>query len=179
MKIYFDTEFTGLVKNSDLISIGCVTENGHQFYAEFMDYNPLLVDDWLQKNVIDNLLFNDRDKFIKRDGNSIFMKDIKRNIKDTFEIFISDMKYVIMVSDISSYDWVLFCDMWEGALNIPKKIDPFCRDIGHYLEDKGYNPFKHSREGILKKKGIVIDGDKHNSLYDAKVIKEIANLFGE
>ena len=31
-------------------------------------------------------------------------------------------------------------------------------------------------EEILQNNAIVIDGDKHNSLYDAKVIKEIYNI---
>ena len=29
MKIFFDTEFTGLHKNTELISIGLIAENGH------------------------------------------------------------------------------------------------------------------------------------------------------
>ena len=37
MKIFFDTEFTGLHKNTTLISIGLVAENGKKFYAEFND----------------------------------------------------------------------------------------------------------------------------------------------
>ena len=39
MKIFFDTEFTGLHKNTTLVSIGMVAENGHTFYAELNDYN--------------------------------------------------------------------------------------------------------------------------------------------
>ena len=39
MKVWFDTEFTGLHKNTTLISIGLVTENGKTFYAEFTDYD--------------------------------------------------------------------------------------------------------------------------------------------
>ena len=39
MKIFFDTEFTGLHKNTTLISIGCIDEAGRTFYAEFIDYD--------------------------------------------------------------------------------------------------------------------------------------------
>ena len=39
MKIFFDTEFTGLHKNTTLISIGMIAEDGKTFYAEFTDYN--------------------------------------------------------------------------------------------------------------------------------------------
>lgn len=37
MIIFFDTEFTGLHKDTTLISIGLVSETGEKFYAEFDD----------------------------------------------------------------------------------------------------------------------------------------------
>ena len=54
MRIFFDTEFTGLHQNTTLISIGCIDENGRTFYAESTDYDRSQVDDWIQKNVITN-----------------------------------------------------------------------------------------------------------------------------
>ena len=41
MRIFFDTEFTGLHQNTTLISIGCIDENGRTFYAESTDYVDL------------------------------------------------------------------------------------------------------------------------------------------
>ena len=55
MKLFFDTEFTGLHKKTTLISLGIVSEDNKTFYAEFTDYNKDQVNDWLQINVIDNL----------------------------------------------------------------------------------------------------------------------------
>ena len=55
MNIFFDTEFTGLQQSTTLISLGCISDNNKIFYAEFTDYNPDLVDSWIQKNVIQNL----------------------------------------------------------------------------------------------------------------------------
>ncbi|WP_376716592.1 hypothetical protein [Vagococcus carniphilus] len=55
MKVFFDTEFTGLHKDTTLISIGLIAENGNKFYAEFTDYDKTQIDDWLQENVINNL----------------------------------------------------------------------------------------------------------------------------
>lgn len=42
MRIFFDTEFTGLTRGAKLISIGLVDETGeHEFYAELADtYTP-------------------------------------------------------------------------------------------------------------------------------------------
>ena len=41
MKVFFDTEFTGLHRNTTLISIGLVSEDGRTFYAEFNDYDRM------------------------------------------------------------------------------------------------------------------------------------------
>lgn len=37
-KVFFDTEFTGLTQDTDLISIGLVDENGLSLYIELNDY---------------------------------------------------------------------------------------------------------------------------------------------
>ena len=66
--LYFDTEFTGLQKDTSLISIGIVSDSGRKFYAEFTDYDKSKVDEWIQDNVIRNLLFG---------GEYIFVKDQK------------------------------------------------------------------------------------------------------
>ena len=55
MKIFFDTEFTGLHQKTTLISIGLISEDGSTFYAEFTDYDKSQIDDWIEKNVIANL----------------------------------------------------------------------------------------------------------------------------
>ena len=44
MKIYFDTEFTGLHKDTTLISIGLVSECGKTFYGECYDYDENQID---------------------------------------------------------------------------------------------------------------------------------------
>lgn len=49
MNLYFDTEFTGLHKDTTLISIGIISEEGDKFYAELTDYNDEQIDNWLQK----------------------------------------------------------------------------------------------------------------------------------
>ena len=54
MNLYFDTEFTGLRKDTTLISIGIVSEDGRKFYAEFTDYDESQCGDWIKQNVILN-----------------------------------------------------------------------------------------------------------------------------
>lgn len=54
MKLFFDTEFTGLHKNTTLISLGIVSEDGRRFYAEFQDYDRKQCNEWIKENVIKN-----------------------------------------------------------------------------------------------------------------------------
>ena len=66
MRIYFDTEFTGLHQRTTLNSIGLISETGKTFYGEFADYDKTQIDEWIQKDVIDNTLF------LKKDNNITF-----------------------------------------------------------------------------------------------------------
>ncbi len=67
MRLFFDTEFTGLHQKTTLISVGMVTEDlSMGFYAEFTDYDKTQLDDWLQMHVIDNLILtNESDGYYK------------------------------------------------------------------------------------------------------------------
>lgn len=56
MDIYIDTEFTSLgdkLNQPYLISVGCVAQDGREFYAELSDtYHPGLCSDWVVQNVL-------------------------------------------------------------------------------------------------------------------------------
>ena len=45
MKIFLDTEFTGLHQYTSLLSIGLVDEDGRHFYAEISDYDFTQMDE--------------------------------------------------------------------------------------------------------------------------------------
>lgn len=53
LKIFIDTEFTGLdTFDFDLISIGLVSQDGREFYAERDDFDPGLCNDFVRCNVL-------------------------------------------------------------------------------------------------------------------------------
>lgn len=182
MKIFFDTEFTGLHKNTTLISIGLVDENNRSFYAEFTDYDKLQVDDWINEHVINNLVlapyYNPNHLFEKL-GYMLIYGD-KQYVKKSLEKWLSVYDNVEFVSDVCHYDMVLLIDLFGTAFDLPKHINPAChdinQDIARYYELTETEAFDYSREKILDNCDIKIEGDKHNSLYDAKVIKEIYNV---
>ena len=185
MKIFFDTEFTGLHKNTTLISIGLVDENNRLFYAEFTDYDKSQCDDWIKEHVIDNLLYKHFDKegepnTIGIFGNKYYVKGDKRYIKNQLEEWLLPYDKVELVSDVCHYDMVLFIDIFGTAWDLPRCINPAChdinQDIARYYELTEAEAFDYSREQILDNCDIKIEGYKHNALYDAQVIKEIYNV---
>lgn len=58
VNLYWDCEFSGLHKNTTLMSIGIVSDLGPTFYAELNDYDKDQIDEWLEENVISNFKYN-------------------------------------------------------------------------------------------------------------------------
>lgn len=179
MNIYFDTEFTGLHKNTTLISIGLISEDNKTFYAEFVDYDESQCDDWIQTNVIDNLQIKDYG-VMKDTWDETIIKGNKTLVKFYLSMWLSQFESVQLVSDVSHYDMVLFIDIFGSAWDLPKNVNPsyhdINQDIARYLEVDEASAFDTNREGFLlcfDEYSKLPSGDKHNSLYDAKVIKEL------
>lgn len=183
MKIFFDSEFTGLQQDTSLISIGLVADNGDKFYAEFTDYNKDQVDDWIKENVIDNLLGEDgRPDWLYPDW---FFCGYKDFIKGKLNEWINRFDTVEFVSDVAHYDFVLLIDLLYGhGLNAPyERVCMAChdinQDIARYYDVPAIKAFDMSRESILEEAGITIEGSKHNAFYDAEVIKAIYNFINK
>lgn len=164
IKIFFDTEFTGLHQETTLISIGLVSEDGRAFYAEFDDYDKSQVDDWIKENVIDNLLFAGKTEF-KLEDKFWEIRGAKYQVKKYLEEWLSQFDTVEMWSDCLAYDWVLFNDIFGHAFDIPKNVYYIPFDICTLMKIKGIDP------DINREEFSGIDGDKHNALHDAEVIK--------
>ena len=170
-KIFFDTEFTGLHQNTTLISIGLISECGKTFYAELTDYDKSQIDNWLQENVINNLYLNEEEHGI--DSSSLSGKHTKYlgktfDLKLALQDWFSQFKEVEIWSDCLSYDWVLFNQIFGHAFNIPKNVYYIPFDICTLFQVKGIDP-DISRETFSE---MTEESQKHNALWDAKVIKE-------
>ena len=190
MKIFFDTEFTGLHKNTTLISIGLVDENGRTFYAEFSDYDKSQCDKWIHDNVIKHLRLGTYEHY-GLNVNNTEVYGSKEFIKGKLSDWLSQYEKVELISDCCHYDMVLFIDIFGGAFDIPSNVNPACHDINQdiakHFKISEKEAFDLSREEIIESTNelvskywpndvINIEGDKHNSLYDAKVIKEIYKI---
>ena len=172
MKIFMDTEFTGLHQNSTLISIGLVSEYGDKFYGELNDYDENQVDEWLRENVIDNLLQENSESryndihIVKCTGDN---NAVRNKMNDWFEqIMKSHNENVIEVwGDCLAYDWVLFNQMYGHSCNTPHFIYYIPFDICTLFKLIGIDP-DINREEFSKYNS---NTNKHNALHDAEVIR--------
>lgn len=172
MKVFLDTEFTGLHKETTLVSIGLVAEDGRTFYAELNDYDESQVDEWIQKQVIDNLVFkNYKEMFPKGFVSGIkdyMMKGNTEQVAGRLQLWLEQFKEQVTIwSDCLAYDWVLFNNLFGTAFDIPKCVYYIPFDICTLLATVGEDP-DVSREEFA---GFVSLKGKHNALHDAKVIK--------
>ena len=160
IRIYYDSEFTGLHRNSTLISIGMVTDRGSTFYAEFIDYDKEQVNDWINENVIANLKFKDKpllspglnhhqekwnaaqvilkgppfEYSIEVSGTAdIVREQLSKWLQNISEFYQQELQFYV---DCYAYDWMLLVDLLtEGktAIDMPNFIDYIPVDLSTVL----------------------------------------------
>lgn len=155
MKVFFDTEFTGLHANTTLMSIGLVDEEGRTFYAELNDYDKSQVDEWLENNVVANFTGE----------NTMNMQQLKLELAEWLAVYDS----VEIWSDCLAYDWVLFNSIFGTAFDIPENIYYIPFDICTMMKIKGVDPDINREEYAFN--AVPAIAQKHNALWDAQVIR--------
>lgn len=186
MNIYFDTEFTGLHKDTSLISIGLVADDGNRFYAELTDYKEEQCDEWIVRNVLSHLILSGNKELeteLENDGFTTMMIGNKEQVSEALKEWLGkySRNLVCFVSDVCHYDMVLLIDLlYKSAINMPPNMCPLCIDVAqkmtHVLGKTEMEAFRISREQFLKDRGIELPkGQKHSSIYDAEVIRLINN----
>ncbi|MGL5718069.1 MAG: 3'-5' exoribonuclease domain-containing protein [Paraclostridium sp.] len=169
MKIFLDTEFTGLHRNTTLISVGIVTDKGDTFYAELTDYDKKQINPWLEEHVINNLMMkNEREGDLTCNGNHMRIKGTKEMVREWLNHWLKRYDEIEVWSDCLAYDWVLFNDIFGTAFDIPENVYYIPFDICTLFKAKGVDP-DISREEFAEAKDM---DKKHNALYDAEIIKE-------
>lgn len=177
MKVFFDTEFTGLHEDTTLISIGLVDENDRTFYAELTDYARGQVDDWIKDNVLANLSLSiGPGEYLRKTGTDNNVKCIGRRVEIAHELarWLSVYDRVEMWGDCLAFDWFLFCGLFGHAFNIPKNVHYIPLDICTLFWIGGLDPDldREHYAGVSEDdEWVGPPGKKHNALWDARVIK--------
>lgn len=171
-RLFLDTEFTELTTNATLLSLALTAETGESFYAEFTDYPKKNIDEWVRNNVLANFILG------KNEQNWDNLTDIRvrsntAEITGILKVWLAqfgiEADSLQIWADCPAYDWVLFCQLFGGSMARPKTIHYMCMDLATLFQEKTGDPDMNREEFISG--FAVIDGSKHNALYDAQVCK--------
>ncbi|MCC6516909.1 MAG: 3'-5' exoribonuclease [Chitinophagales bacterium] len=171
-KIFFDTEFTGLQKATTLISIGAISECGKTFYAELTDFNLLQVDAWIEENILSKLHLDVKmhgQNATSCFGNDWLYKGTKQETSLMLEAWLKQFDEVEMWGDCLAYDWVLFNDLFRNAFKMPENVYYIPFDICTLFKLKDIDPDINREAYGCRENYYAMP--KHNSLWDARVIK--------
>jgi len=169
--IYFDSEFTGLHKKTTLISIGFISLSGKTFYAELTDFDRSQCDGWIQENVLTKLTLGGKPFSDIKDCSKYVVCGTKGVVSFWLSSWLLQFDSVKMISDCLAYDWVLLCDLFGGAMNLPSNVNYIPTELSTLLEAKGIDP-DINREKYAYGENTEKVANKHNALWDAKVIKD-------
>ena len=109
INIFFDTEFSTAGMNSELISLGMISENNDKLYIEF-HYNKKFLTSWLKENVINKL---NKTKFTKNNAKKKIEKWMKK---------VGEGKKIRLISAGKEMDNLLFYSLWTSK----NKNEPYC-----------------------------------------------------
>jgi hypothetical protein len=173
MKVFLDTEFTGLVRNTTLISLAMVDEDGRSFYAEFDDYDAGQVTEWINHHVIARLEMIDAQEYSGESDGVFMVKGDRQFVKSKIEEWLYNYESVEMWADVLAYDWVLFCDLFGGSMFIPSQIFYAPFDLSTLFRVKAYiNPVSKYDQDLNRFEFAGYDIEKqHHALHDARVMK--------
>ena len=188
MYVFYDTEFTDLTKDADVISIGLITDGDQKFYGEITDFDHNKCSDFVKEQVLPNLgnpvLLPggaDIDDYVLSVGTK---EKVSADLMSWLESQRQENENIYFVSDVCHYDFVLLIDLLTNggsAIDLPNFISPVCEDvnalIADFMDASQFEAFDFSREEFLKD-FLRIDvskyaSQKHNALFDAYVIREI------
>jgi hypothetical protein len=171
--LFFDTEFTGLNKQADLISLGIVTGDGKHFYAEMNDFDKSKCTSFVSQEVLPKLRFYDKvanNVFLKTDPYDFNVLGDKKLVKRSLLEWLNKLPKgdKIFVGDVVMWDWILLHDLMaedvDGMPQLPKGVSYIPTDLATILRNKGVNPDVDRQQYCGRQLTKL-----HNALEDAKL----------
>lgn len=142
MKLFFDTEFSGLRKDTELLSIGIVSDTGEAFYAEITDYDHYLGFDSTELETM-NLSVEENIHYMSNDKSFLNAKWIHDNVIKKFfldkpestnylrfEEFFGKEKFTTKRGTKAEVS-IALCD-WLKKLSKKSSLLTFVSDVSHY-----------------------------------------------
>lgn len=162
MLIFFDTEFTSLHIKSKLISIGLISEDGREFYAEMTDtYLWFHCSDWVKENVL-TLLDAPESQRMTRDEMALqlhaWLEGFGEPVTLACDSMECDWKWILKLYPTS--------EQWPTNLALKPEILRFIDDASIFRE----NAFSNAVADAFKQGSIFRENAlrRHHALDDAK-----------
>lgn len=175
-KLFYDSEFTGLHQATTLISLALCSEelDGPEFYAEFSDFAGDQCDNWIRENVLAHthwISAGTVEPIDAVEGSLTLCYGNRAYVTGRLLAWLEQFGQVEIWADCLAYDWVLFCQLFGGALNLPQRIFWMPFDITTLFRLRGMDP-ETDREGFAELPDESGEfGGRHNALRDARVAR--------
>ncbi|MFF9844635.1 3'-5' exoribonuclease domain-containing protein [Streptomyces sp. NPDC013740] len=163
MRIFYDTEFIEDGRTIDLISIGMVREDGHEYYAvnRDMPVRRIRKHPWLMKNVVPSLPHGhgDRRNTVPRSWLFDYCDPlVKRRATIAAEVrrFIQDTPSAQLWAWYGAYDHVVLAQLFGRMIDLPNGVPMMTCDIQQEAERLGNPQMPEQPAGV------------HNALADAR-----------
>lgn len=171
-KVFYDAEFTGLHQATTLISIALCADDGRTFYAEFSDFDIKQCDHWIKQHVLTLTRWADNPASLPFTGveeNIQLCYGDSSAVKTALLDWLSAYDAVEIWADCPAWDWVLFCELFGGALQLPQHIFYMPFDLATLFHCKGLDA-DTPRVQFALEQGAILDNEQcHNALFDAQV----------
>lgn len=184
MKYWYDTEFIEDGRTIDLISLGIVAEDGREYYAQSVEFDPKKASDWVKENVLIHLIecpwaaitVDSRHPYINEmhyhsHGQCVDQRRglihncpwrtrerMKRDILSFMDIEVYGKPE--LWAYYADYDHVAFCQLFGSMIDLPKGYPMYTRDIKQLCNSLGNPPLPEQGK------------DEHHALSDARWNKQ-------
>jgi hypothetical protein len=170
-RFYLDTEFIEDGKTIELISIGMVSSEGHEYYAINRDCHFERADEWVRTNVLAKLPWP-WPMATQHDFRGSAMPVLREHLDTPPWSPLSAIKPELLAfirqhpppyefwAYFADYDWVVFCQLFGRMIDLPDGFPMFCCDLKQEMK----------RQGIRREELPPI-ANEHDALSDARWVK--------
>jgi hypothetical protein len=146
VRFFYDCEFIEDGRTIELVSIGVVAEDGREFYAVSVEFDPSRAIGWVRRNVLDKLPSPADPAWRRRD-----------RIRDDLVAFLRASGGPIELwAWMASYDHVVLAQLWGDMRALPRDIPRFTHELRQEWESAGSPPLPPP------------PADRHDALADAR-----------
>jgi hypothetical protein len=152
-RVFYDCEFNDNGSTVELISIGAIDEQGHEFYAISTDFDPEACNPWVKENVLPLLP--------SRSAGYPWMSRTMIARQLSAYLLATPLRRLELWAYYGAYDHVALAQLWGAMIQLPSGVPMFTHELMQLWESSG-RPEKPAQP-----KG------EHNALADAKWDREL------